>query len=114
MAGRKPPLTDEHAQDVQRVAKVLIEGDESFAILRHRPVLPQRGNIPFMRVMDQAMDGVNVVALELTIGKNHMADIRRLDKKLEERVHRWIRAFGNRTDHGTEFIVPVRLVAIIG
>lgn len=91
-----------------------MDSEEHFSPAKKQLLLPERGGIAFNRLLHQAMDGVNVIALDLTIGKTRIADIRRVDKKLEERVERLIRAAGKLHPTPQGFGVPIRLEAIIG
>ncbi len=101
-------------QEVQRIVRVLMDSDEHFSTAKKQLLLPERGGIAFNRLLHQAMDGVNVIALDLTIGGILIADIRRVDKKLEARVERLIRAAGKLHPTGEGVSVPIRLEAVIG
>lgn len=76
--------------------------------------MPERGGIAFHRVLHQVMDGVNVIGMNLTIGGTTITDIRRVDKKLQERIARVVARAGKGTPTPDRFIVPIRLEAIIG
>ena len=101
-------------QEVTRIVRTFLDGEEMFAIEGKQLVLPNRGSITLHRILHQAMDGINVVALDLTIGTTLLQDIRRVDKKLEDRITRLVRSAGSKKAVHEEFIVRVRLDAIIG
>ncbi|MGV9013605.1 MAG: hypothetical protein ACOH13_13505 [Flavobacteriales bacterium] len=110
---RRNRRTDESTQPVQRQQRIIMEGEEAFARVRNEWLLPGRGDIPFVRLLDQALDGVNVVALDITIGKTHLPEVRRLDKQLGERIGRMVRSAAVELPDGT-LHVPLRIALVIG
>ncbi len=113
MKSRRQRMEDHPEQEVVRVERTLLEGPEIFTIVKGQLVLPQRGGLPFIKVLDQAFDGVNVIALELSIAGEQLPEIRRLDRKLEERIHRMVRKAWRNMPEGNG-PVQVHLLAIIG
>jgi hypothetical protein len=56
-------------------------GEEPVEWNRNAWILPRRGGVEFLSLLDQALDGVNVVALDITIGETQLVEVqRRLDK----------------------------------
>ena len=113
MKNRRQRMEDHPGQEVVRVERTLLEGPETFTIVKGQLVLAQRGGLPFIKVLDQAFDGVNVIALELSIAGERLPEIRRLDRKLEERIHRMIHKAWRSMPMG-KGPVQVSLLAIIG
>lgn len=107
-------LEEAPPQEVKRIVRVLLDSEELFSTTHKQLVLPERGGIAFNRLLHQAMDGVNVIALDLTIGNIRIADIRRVDKKMEERVEHLISAAGKSPPTPEGIRVPIRLDAVIG
>lgn len=113
MKNRRQRMEDHPEQEVVRVERSLLDGPENFAVMKGQLVLPQRGGLPFMKVLDQAFDGINVIALELSIAGMQLPEIRRLDKKLEDKIDRMVRNAWKKSSDATR-PVQVRLLAIIG
>ena len=112
MKSRKQRREEQPEQQVTRVTRVLLNGPEFFALVNGIAVLPDRGALPFMKVLDQAFDEANVIALELTIGETAFPEIRRLDKKLSDKI---LRVVSKTMDGRVEKrAIAVRLLAIIG
>ena len=113
MKNRRQREEDASDQVVRRVEKVLLDGPEHFAWVRGALCFPQRGGVTFMQVLAQAFEGVNVFALDLSIAGEQLPEIKRLDKKLEQKIDRMVRkACGSAK--GDDEPIQVRLCAIIG
>ena len=113
MKRRKERREEKPEQRVTPLTRLLLNGPEIFALVKGVPVLTHRGGVPFMKVLDQAFDGENVIALELTIGATAFPLIRRLDKKLSDKVLRIVAKDLANPDERRNTI-EVRLSAIIG
>ena len=107
MKSRKQRREEKPEQQVTPVKRLLLKGPESFALVKGELVLPHRGGVPFMKVLDQAFDGDNVIALELTIGDTSFPEIRRLDKKLSDKVLRIVCTVLDRADRRSNAIEAV-------
>ncbi len=111
---RATQLEEAEAQNVERIVKVLWNGEEHFSTGGKQLTMPERGDIAFHQVLHQVMDGANVIALNLTIGSTTLTDIRRVDKKLEERVGRLVRRAGKGSATPDLISVHIRLDSVIG
>ena len=114
MKNRRQRLEEHPQQDITRVERVLVDGPERFAMVREELVLPLRGDLPFRKVMDQAFDVENVIALELTVAGEVLPDIRKLDKKLDQKIQRLVSKAGGGRLTTNGWLVHMRLCAIIG
>ena len=113
MPRRRHGAPETNPEPVRRRRRIIVEGEEPFAWKRNAWVLPRRGDIPFLRLLDQALDGVNVVALDITIGETQLQEVRRLDKLIGQRIGSMVRRAAMETADGT-FQVPLRIALVIG
>ena len=107
-------LEEAEAQEVKRIVKVLWDGEEHFYTGGRQLTMPERGDIAFHQVLNQVMDGANVIALNLTIGSVTLTDIRRVDRQLEERVGRLVRKAGKESATPDRIVVSIRLESVVG
>lgn len=99
---------------VRRQRRVIVDGEEQFVLKQKAWILPQRGDIPFLRLLDDAMDGVNVVAVDISIGTAHFHEVRRLDRSLGERLERCVRRIATGQPDAAVHLIPLRIVLVVG
>jgi hypothetical protein len=101
-------------QQVTPLRRVLTDQTELLLLERGRIVFPERGGIPLLKVLDQAYDQPNVVALDLLLGEKELTDIRKLDKELERRLYALLNRGERGTLRGKTWSVRLRLIAVVG
>ena len=104
----------EKPQEVMPIRRTLADADELFLVRGGRIILPERGDIPLLKILDQAYDEPNVIALELTLGDKEQVDIRKLDRALERKLQRALRGKERGTGPIRTYLVRMRLVVVVG
>ncbi len=100
-------------QEVRPVQRVLVDEDELLIIVKGRLVLPERGGIPLMKVLDQEYDQPNVVALDLLLGEREQRDIRKLDQALERKLQSMLKGKEAGSGPHRTYRLRVRLTAVL-
>lgn len=99
--------------ELARRRRIVVVGEEPVEWNRNAWILPRRGGVEFLSLLDQALDGVNVVALDITIGETQLVEVRRLDKRIGHRIGSMVRRAAMETSDGT-LKVPLRIALVIG
>ena len=104
----------EHTSDVRSERKVVSDGVEHLTLEHGRLLLPQRGGLPLLRLMDQAYDTPNAIGLEIMIGAKEILGIRKIDKGLERKLLGLLRGRSRGNVLKFKFEERVRIVVVIG
>lgn len=115
MPRRRHGDPDQDPQPLRRQRRVIVDRDEPFLLKQNVWILPHRGDIPFLRLLDDALDGVNVVALDITIGETHFHELRRLDRSIGHRMEGLAHRIAVKQQHHEGILrIPLRIVLVIG
>jgi hypothetical protein len=101
-------------QQVTPLRRALTDANEILLLKKGHLIFPERGDITLLKVLGQAYDEANVVALDLLLGDQELTGIRKLDKDLERRLQLMLKRTALRTDNPKTWAVRLRLVAVIG
>ncbi len=73
-------------QVVTPVRRTVLDSTELLRVEKNELVLLDRGGVPLMRILGQAYDAPNVIALEVDLGPTRFLNVRKLDKAFELRL----------------------------
>jgi hypothetical protein len=98
------------AQRVEHRRREVFNSREPVVLRKSGLMLPQRGDLLFMRLLDQIYDQPNVVAIDLHVNGRSLLEVRQLNKSMERRV----RGLFPRSGDTEVMDVHIRIVAVIG
>ena len=110
-AWRKPSEAKE--QRVTPKRRTVFDEQETIAVRKEQLLLPERDNLPFLRLLGQIYDGPNVVELDVHIDDRMLTGIRTLTKDTERRIRRLLRGKAVGTTEMQVAKVQLRIIAVI-
>lgn len=101
-------------QKVRPVRRELTDTEELLSVRAGCIVLPERGGITLLKILDQAYDEPNVTALDLRLGEKEVNDIRKLDQALERKLQGLLKEHLCGSAKNRTCKLRVRVVAVYG